>query len=510
MCKKIRVMLVDDEYLAIEDLKLLIDWDKLGFQITSCARSGRQALHNLELYPADLIITDISMPGMDGIRLIEQLKKRKTVPLFLLLTAYAEIDYMKDAFRLGVEDYLIKDEITPEILRQKLLLIREKYIASERLSYSFLQKTLQSYFTDIHAALPAELSCIPHTGLLYCILAPDLLLPWADEPVPLKKPSVSRLISSALPFLEGFEQDGVENLCSFSAYNNKLLVLLHIPKTASTSRVLEVIRRFSQALVRELYTQSGASFSCFYSSSPMELEKLHLDYFSRQKSIRARYFLGPRLAEPLESERLFITNQKLELSVEDLKAACANPEIRLSGFLSELFTKVIKEHNYIGLSHLLNVCFSFFLPEGGIVQKRLETVDFTDIAGICAWIAETAEILEAAQNSSSSCSRETQRALAYIAAHYSEYQLSVQQLADEAGLSVTHFSRIFKQDTGETVWDYLTSFRIQKACEILRDTDARIYEAAGKTGYSSPQYFSQVFYRIVGVKPLDYRKKVRP
>ena len=109
MDHKIRVMLVDDEYLAIEDLKTLIDWESAGFEICSSASSGRQALRIFREKPVDLVITDISMPGMDGISLIEQLKSLKSDLLFLLLTAYAEVDYMKKAFRLGVQDPGLSD-----------------------------------------------------------------------------------------------------------------------------------------------------------------------------------------------------------------------------------------------------------------------------------------------------------------------------------------------------------------------------------------------------------------
>ena len=79
MDHKIRVMLVDDEYLAIEDLKTLIDWESAGFEICSSASSGRQALRIFREKPVDLVITDISMPGMDGISLIEQLKSLITM-----------------------------------------------------------------------------------------------------------------------------------------------------------------------------------------------------------------------------------------------------------------------------------------------------------------------------------------------------------------------------------------------------------------------------------------------
>ena len=506
MKNEMRVMLVDDEYLAIEDLKTLIDWNALGFRITAAARSGKQALHMLETEPADLIITDISMPNMDGISLIAELKKRKKEPpLFLLLTAYAEIGYMKRAFQLGVEDYLIKDEITPGLLSTKLISIREKYLSSRRLSYSFLQKTLRSYFSDSVAALPQELLTMPCTKLLYCILIPDLIFPWVDDIFLLKNVSAAQIISAALPHVENYQSDGFENICTVSAYNNKILILLHMPDSSSTLQIIQALRQFSQNLINHLQTQLSYSFSCLYSYVPMNMEKLHADYFSRQKSIRARYFLGAHLVEALDSKRLYIKNEKIELTENDLKEIQKNPETDLTDFLSRQFQNVTENHNYIGLSHLINTCFSFLLKTSETAQANLEKIDLTDIAGIRSFIFESIALLN--KEMPSSYSRETQKAVAYLISHYKQENLSVQEIADAINLSVTHFSRIFKTETGQTVWDYLTSLRMQKACRLLRDTDAKIYEIAEMTGYSSSQYFSQVFYKQMGMKPLDYRRK---
>ena len=147
MKRNIRVLLVDDEFLAIEDLKTIIDWESLHFKIVATARSGKQALNILKNTDVDLVITDIMMPGMNGITLVEKVKEFNKEIIFLLLTAYAEVDYMKNAFHLGVEDYLIKDEITPTSLAQKLQYIQNKYERNRELSYSYLQKKLHNYFS---------------------------------------------------------------------------------------------------------------------------------------------------------------------------------------------------------------------------------------------------------------------------------------------------------------------------------------------------------------------------
>lgn len=505
----IQVMLVDDEYLALEDLKTLIDWEALGFHILSAARSGRQALRLFEEKPVDLIITDINMPSMDGITLIEQFRsKKQTSPLFLLLTAYAEVDYMKRAFRLGVEDYLIKDEITPAILREKLLTIREKYISSQALSYSFLQKSLSAYFNSSEASPPSVLTGFPSSNLLYCVLVPDIILPLVDDLFLYTRPSVTKLISLALSFAEKYRFPETENLCSLSAYNNKILVLLHIPELSSEASIVKTVHLFATELVTQLKKQMHISFSCFYSSTPMSLAALHKDYFSRQKSIRAHYFLGSCLTESLHSPKLYITNEKPDFTEHTLRELLKNMDNSLSQYIDTQFSLVIQKHNYMGLSLLINTCFSFLLGLSPDFSEQLSENGFTDIFALQQFIQKAVSQLHS--QSSGSYSREIKKAIAYISENFSREDLSIQEIADEVGLSATHFSRIFKAETAKTVWDYLTDFRIEKACRILKNTNAKIYEVAEMTGYSSPQYFSQVFMKQTGLKPLDYRKKDIP
>ena len=171
-----------------------------------------------------------------------------------------------------------------------------------------------------------------------------------------------------------------------------------------------------------------------------------------------------------------------------------------------MFDTVIAGHNYHGLSLLVNVCFSF-LSKRMENPLSLEDADLTDIAHIRAFIIQA--VKELYENHNPDLPYEVKRAIQYIEDHFSEESLSIQEIAEEIGLSSTHLSRVFKTATGDTVWDYLTKLRIRKACRILRTSNAKIYEVAEMTGYASPQYFSQVFYKQIGVKPLDYRKKER-
>ena len=103
-----RALIVDDEDIIKIGLKTIIDWEQLGFEIVGTAEDGLEAIKMVEELSPDLIITDIIMPRMDGIELMEELKKRGFAGKIIVLSNYGEVDYVKRAMKLGAEDYILK------------------------------------------------------------------------------------------------------------------------------------------------------------------------------------------------------------------------------------------------------------------------------------------------------------------------------------------------------------------------------------------------------------------
>lgn len=113
------VQIVDDEPIIRNGLSKMIDWNALGFEISCLAQNGKQALEQLEIEKVDVIITDIEMPIMNGLKLIKEVRnieseghklRKKEI---LVLTAYDDFEYAKTAIRYGVSEYILKpiDEI---------------------------------------------------------------------------------------------------------------------------------------------------------------------------------------------------------------------------------------------------------------------------------------------------------------------------------------------------------------------------------------------------------------
>lgn len=103
-----RVLLVDDEESVLKVLKTSIDWLALGVDTPVTAADGVQALEAMERSPFHLLIADIKMPRMGGLELIRRVRQLYPETRCILLTAYSEFDYAKEAIRLGVENYLLK------------------------------------------------------------------------------------------------------------------------------------------------------------------------------------------------------------------------------------------------------------------------------------------------------------------------------------------------------------------------------------------------------------------
>ena len=122
--KKISVMIVDDEKLAIEDLSTIVDWDALGFEIVATACNGRQALGKFNQFRPQVVFTDIKMPYMDGIELIGRLRELDSQVKILMLTAYEDFSYAKSAIQFGITDYIIKSEINAQSFMEVLCKLR--------------------------------------------------------------------------------------------------------------------------------------------------------------------------------------------------------------------------------------------------------------------------------------------------------------------------------------------------------------------------------------------------
>ena len=115
-----RVLIVDDDFLVRTYLKQMIAWEEHGFYIVGDAKNGRDALEILQRDGADILIADVSMPIMDGIELTRRVKQILPQPHILILSCHDDFVYVKEAMKLGIDDYLLKNELSETTLLDAL------------------------------------------------------------------------------------------------------------------------------------------------------------------------------------------------------------------------------------------------------------------------------------------------------------------------------------------------------------------------------------------------------
>lgn len=170
-------------------------------------------------------------------------------------------------------------------------------------------------------------------------------------------------------------------------------------------------------------------------------------------------------------------------------------------------------------SDLYLTCNAYLDDIGASKEERASLLGSMEEAGQMASMREhvrerLSEMLERIldyrdRNRKSQLSSQMLKASAYIRDHYAEDELSLNQVAAEAGMSPTHFSAVFKQETGEGFSEYVTGVRMEAAKRLLATTDLKMTEIAGQAGYHDPHYFSSTFKKTQGMTPKDYRAMVK-
>lgn len=506
----LKVLIVDDEPPAVENLCTMIDWEGHGFQVVATAGNGKKALELYDQFLPDIIMTDIRMPVMDGISLIDAIQKRSNrLVKFVLLTAYKEFGYVKEAMQLGVKDYLLKHEIHAESLvcvldrfRQEILREREERMIVRR-------HEIRSFFNVAFSGVKSsEGSNIPpfDTKNLIALFVvqkdTSLLYPEQDLEVYDQESILTQI---------GGQYMGPLQFKEAAALSQRNWVLLFSPLHCySRSVQKKELYAFSDKLLFALRTQTGCRFAVLIDQTRDYQNPNYEAFLPLYRCLRFLGSLGGSLLRraifsgdtlyqylmnPVNKEK----KKHLEGLLEKLSSAkrqADNQQVVL--LLQELFELINQEP----------ICDSFL----NLTAKRImELVGEVEVPE--AWRSES--IQECIQQKFLSSMQVSQkygysntinRALQYLEEHYAE-DIGVEEIAAQVNMTANHFSQRFKKEIGMTVLNYLTDIRMQKAKELLATGNYKVYEVAERVGYKTSQYFSKIFCRNVGMMPLEYKEK---
>lgn len=515
--KKITVMIVDDEKLVLEDLKTLVNWDLLGFEIVTTAFNGKQALERYRKYHPQVVFTDVKMPFMDGLELIHQLREIKKDTCIILLTAYEDFTYARTAIKYGIKDYVIKstlDERTfSDLLRELYKDIRQQNEFQDILK----EKQILEYLEAPDGECEEKFRPMCEKAYSYILVEQDMPVGFADDAVPESHLCSKREVSMAavLDHISGCEVAAV----SYTP-GQRILVVLDI-RERSQKQITEITYEYARNVRQRLWDTFGFSFTVYVIDQKVTFAELKRIHRKNQPVFQRKYLFGCGGIFRLEG-KVTAENQGEEVAVD---TGCIQEMIdrrNIDGILSYLgglFTELEISGNLKWLKSASRELYTLLqknykrLPNK--VDKDFGTAanfhEWLDSVHIKAWFAGQFETLvrEKEQIYSTEYSKPVVQAVEYIFKHYQEHNLTIKEIADQVYLSTGHLCGMFKKETGKTLNSYITEVRIEEAKKLLNEGEMKIYEISQAVGYQSSQYFSQIFYKMTGTYPTNWQKDNR-
>ncbi len=447
----LRVMLVDDEPLALEGLSILIDWQKEGFSVCASCNSGTEALEALIAHRPHLIVTDIRMPDMDGLALMAAARDRGYDGAFIVVSGYSDFEYAKRAMRLNVAGYLLKP-VDPAEASQVLEQVRKSLINKE-LKHRLPQAAYQQAVTALLTGQTPK-NQPPLEGVWQ-------LFTWG---VPLPYDVVAAI-------LEGFQDTGIR--ATTHILDGKEWLVLHSKDTLMAAP-LDSLRRALLAHRRELAASRETS-------TAKELMELRLAICAQLDDCEAELV---HRAQELKDAVSLLQYEAFEQKSDDLLSFC---ELRGSAAKTKAYE----------LFHAL--CAQQFAQETDKLRSLLSgsSQDIKSLGRLAMHLLTPDP------------KRLSGQVKAYLAAHHAE-QLTLFGVAKALGYNATYLGRVFREETGSGFRDFLNSLRIQKAAEMLLQTNLPVHLVADAVGYVQYKQFLIHFKQCYGKTPKEYRHLINP
>ena len=495
------VLLVEDEKIELDTLRDYINWDKVSVDKVYTARNGRSALECIIQNEPDIMITDIQMPIMTGIELAKRVREEGYRTKIIFLTGYDDFEYVKEAFRVQAADYILKPFMTEEV--EKLLLKIEKQIDSEKAAEvsvglavkHFIEQLCRGDIKEEEAEQTSKhyferpLNEVTY-GLLavYGVSEEELIQKAGEE---LKEVYHSFLIGDVLV----------------------AVLQSHLYFWDGAKRIQALLQgNYSVACFKE-----KISLSCFRERTEQLLQLKEEIFFGVKGEI---IDAGKKEADNTYSQTADFA-KSLERKGELYRAIKSGEKILAEEKLREL----LKAFTSLKREGCIREAYGFYY--------ELKSSFVAGDLGLSAWMAEREEdweqkilkgrywedILKAllsycghiiaffARQQENPNYHIIVRIKEYLEQHYSGV-CSVEEMAGVVHLSPNYLRSLFKESMGQTILEYVTDYRLIKACELLRDKTLRVKEVGRMVGYDNESYFGTVFAKKYGVTPNEYRKMV--
>lgn len=496
----INVLIVDDEFFIRKRLRKIIPWEKLNLVCIGEAENGEQVLEYLNNYPIDIVLLDIKLPKLTGTEVAQYIREHYPNIHTIILSGYDDFEYAQAAIRAGVKEYLLKPiqekelidalDICINSLQKKrdtkneidklkkyecvrtIVQVREEYLSLENLYDKY--PVFRKYEYSIYCGLYFELS-----------------------PVNLMK-----------ELGEKIEKIGIYNVY-FQESEYICILQLFLQNKTDIQKLYVLMEKYAKELEHYLF---------FYVDDVFRLEERWFDYYKRTLySVSQRYFYDYHLlTKPNENKKIDYMQEKeslLNIRKNIISFLNSKKLSLLEKYIDELFRQILekKDSNYLHLvmTEIFTIYHIYFQVPEQLNQTIPEWVETMLVSEYMLDMLKNEVMFYGKQCLEKLDSVPSDIALynkinEYIKENYMKVDLSVSEIAEKFGMTVSYLGSVYKKINNESISQYISNVRIEQAKRLLRETDLKIGEIAEKVGYGDVYYFSKKFKKSCGCSPKSY------
>ncbi|MGG1554133.1 response regulator [Paenibacillus ferrarius] len=533
-----KLVIVDDEPTVRYGLCHYVDWAAYGIEVVGEADDGDNGLDVVEREMPDIVLTDVRMPAMDGIQMSNLLSERFPHMKIVFISGHDDAEYLKSALKVKAVDYMFKPVNLAELghviekvvsqldaereerrlisemqykLTQSMPLLREKFLMGLIRENLLSPARMQDRIEFLGLNLPMEGA--------YMVIA--IRIDNASEIAQTRSERDQQLLAYSVV---NIVQELIDREIGGYVFEHQLGEFVGILRMTEEEDQENQLFKLAEEVRDSLHRYLKISVTIGVGERTKLLSALPNSYTQAREAADQRWFLGKNqiismdnLEHDEDGAYRYDPSQNERMS-SALKAADTS---KVDEELQAIYQALLRNRTD-GIAYGRNVSLQLILlanrillevgirnnesRETGLMSKVFEQETLEELRMlVAAYLNDVCH--RVGEKRSGKANNVIERTKSLIEQRYAE-NLQVGDLAGEVFLSTTYLCLLFKQETGETINEYMTKVRIEKAKEMLKDPGTKFYEVCYAVGYSDPSYFSKIFKKYTGYSPSTFREQV--
>ncbi len=522
-----KVLVADDEYWTREKIRNMLNWQEYHLEFLEPAQDGEEVLMRMETDRPDILITDINMPFVNGVELVEQVREKYEDVVIFVISGYDDFEYVKRTLVAGAINYLLKPVTKIDLVNalSKALEIISRQKENKDLilkAASLIQDSELSMLLEREE--PSFVPSITMNGNMDFAGCSLMLIKIHSMTAMMKAYQFDRNYLSYSLKKKIRDVTGIENLMIFNYLyrSNEFLIISESENEEQKRMAVKILGMFGE--------MTDSPVSIIVSEHSYSMDSIHSAYtqcisilMTRKYKKESIILFSRKQDESAQRKLEEILSEEMENKLKSLLKTGNAAGIRQTVF--ETFGIRHSEQEaweYIRVKQMVRKICNIFMDYQtrqnltknivdleNMVEMADKTIESLDVEELCSVLEELIQSIVniSGEEASGSIREVVKESVAYIDANFFE-ELSLASLSERFGVESSYYSRIFRQETGKNLMLYIALRRIQKAKEYMQDTSINLAEVAFMVGYDDYTYFNRVFRKMTGISPRDYRNSV--